>query len=58
MAHNNVEVEIKIQLDKASFLKLKDKVAKVAKFEGKSQQKDDYYSPEHRDFTAPKFPFE
>ena len=58
MAHNNIEVEIKIQLDKTSFYKLKDKVAKVAKFEGQSQQKDDYYSPQHRDFTAPKLPFE
>lgn len=55
---NNVEIEIKIPLDEDSFSKLREKLKKIAKFENRSQQTDEYFTPAHRDFVAPKFPFE
>lgn len=58
MAKNNLEIEIKIQLDKNTFFNVKEKVKKLAKFEKISHQIDEYFTPVHRNFVAPEFPFE
>lgn len=58
MSHNDTEIEIKIKLDKDSFLKVREKVENTAKFVKKVQQSDEYFTPVHRNFVEPKFPFE
>ena len=58
MTKNNLEIEIKIQLDKNTFFNVKEKVKKLAKFEKISHQIDEYFTPAHRNFVAPKFHFE
>jgi len=58
MANKDVEVEIRFLLEKEKFLKIKEKLEKIAKFEKKSHQMDEYFTPPHRNFAEPKFPFE
>jgi adenylate cyclase class 2 len=58
MVNNNIEIEIKIPLDEDIFFKVKEKLQKIAKFVKKSKQIDEYFTPAHRDFVEPKFPFE
>lgn len=58
MAHNNIEIEIKVPVNAATFLRIKEELCKIAKFEKKSQQTDFYFIPAHRNFVEPKFPFE
>jgi len=54
----NKEIEIRISLNKKSFLNLKKRLRKIAKFKQKSHQVDDYFTPFHRNFVKPKYPFE
>ncbi len=58
MSNNSIEIEIKIPLDKDNFLKLKEKLKKTAKFVKTSHQIDEYFTPAHRNFVEPEFPFE
>ncbi len=58
MSHNDTEIEIKIKLDSESFSKIREKVENTAKFVKKVRQSDEYFTPAHRDFVEPKFPFE
>jgi len=58
MAHNDVEIEIKIPVDKETFFNVKEKLQQVAEFVKASQQSDEYFTPAHRNFVSPKFPFE
>ncbi len=58
MAENNQEIELKFKLDKEEFLKIKEKISKIAKFVKSVDQKDEYISPSHRNFLAPKYPYE
>ncbi len=58
MAYENTEIEIKIALDEDSFLRLREKLNKIAKFMKTSQQSDTYFTPAHRNFMEPQFPFE
>jgi adenylate cyclase class 2 len=58
MAHNDVEIEIKILLDKITFFKVKENLRKTAKFAKTSHQIDEYFTPPHRNFVEPRFPFE
>lgn len=58
MSHNDTEIEIKIKLDENSFLKIKEMVENTAKFVKKVRQVDEYFTPAHRNFVEPKFPFE
>ena len=58
MAHDNIEIEIKIHLDEASFLRIKDKLTKIALFDKVSRQVDEYFTPANRNFLEPEFPFE
>jgi len=58
MSNNNIEIEIKIPLDEKSFFKVKEKLEKIAKFVKNSHQIDEYFTPAHRNFLEPEFPFE
>jgi len=58
MANKDVEIEIKIALDKDILLRVKENLKKVATFTKKSHQTDEYFTPAHRNFVEPKFPFE
>lgn len=58
MASKGIEIEIRFQLEKEKFLEIKEKLEKIAKFEKKSHQIDEYFTPPHKNFAEPKFPFE
>lgn len=58
MAHNNIEVEIKIPISKKDFLRIKKYLRKFTKFIKSSHHIDDYYSPKHKSFLEPRYPFE
>ena len=58
MAANDIEVEIKVPLDAAVFSRIREKLRKIARFEKKSKQTDVYFTPAHRNFVGPEFPFE
>ena len=58
MAHNDVEVEVKMPVDEKTFLGVKNKLSKIAKFVRKIGQEDTYFTPIHRNFVEPKYPFE
>jgi len=57
MANNDLEIEIKFPLTNASEVKIfLNKYAKL--ISENIPQKDSYYTPFHRDFLAPKYPYE
>lgn len=58
MSHNDTEIEIKIKIDGNVFSKVRKKLEQTAKFEKKVRQSDEYFTPAHRNFVEPKFPFE
>jgi len=58
MASAGIEVELKFSVGKAKFREVKNKLQAIAKFEGKSEQSDAYFTPKHRNFMRPRFPFE
>lgn len=58
MADADIEIEIKVPLDKDEFLSIQEKLKKVAEFLKQEQQVDDYFTPVHRNFLKPEFPFE
>jgi adenylate cyclase class 2 len=58
MANKNLEIEIKIPLDKNTFFGIKEKLKNLTKFEKTSHQIDEYFTPPHQNFVAPEFPFE
>lgn len=55
---SDVETEIKIKLSEEEYNNLKSILDKNGKFLKNTHQKDTYYSPTHRDFTKPKYPYE
>ena len=55
---NDVEIEIKIKLSENEYKSLKENLEKIAKYDKATVQKDEYYTPEYRDFTSEKYPFE
>lgn len=58
MANNDTEIEIKISLTEREFENIKEKIKTIAEFVKKSQQADEYFTPVHRNFIEPNFPFE
>ncbi len=58
MASNDIEVEIKIPLDKSTFLSVQEKLKQIATFVKSAQEIDDYYTPAHKNFLEPQYPFE
>lgn len=55
---NDVEIEIKIKLSEKEYKNLKNNLEKIAEYDKVTIQKDEYYTPEYRDFTKEKYPFE
>lgn len=58
MAHNNVEVEIKVALSKNRFEEIKRKIKKICKFVKTSYHIDNYYTPIYKSFLKPRYPYE
>ncbi len=58
MAHNNKEIEIKISVDRKTFVSAEKRLKKIARFEKLSEQKDEYFTPAHRNFVGRKYPHE
>lgn len=58
MANNNTEIEIQVKITEEDFNNLKEYMNKKAKFIKTTYQEDDYYTPIHRNFVEPKYPFE
>lgn len=55
---NDVEIEIKIKLSEKEYKNLKNILEEIAKYDKVMVQKDEYYTPEYKDFTKEKYPFE
>lgn len=55
---NDVEIEIKIKLSEKEYKSLNEILEGIAKYDKVTVQKDEYYTPEYRDFTREKYPFE
>jgi adenylate cyclase, class 2 len=58
MSNNDREIEIKVPLEKSEFSKVRENLRKMAVFVNRSKQVDDYFTPAHRNFVEPRFPFE
>lgn len=58
MAHDNMEIEIVVQLDREMFSEVRGKVKGICKFVKTSKQVDEYLTPKHKNFVEPKYPFE
>ncbi len=58
MACKDIEVEIKLPVDESTFLSVKKKLSDTAVFVKKSREVDDYFTPVHRNFLQPRYPFE
>jgi adenylate cyclase class 2 len=55
---SDTEIELKFRLSEEAFLELQKRLKEVASFVEGSRHVDDYYTPAHRDFLEPRFPFE
>ncbi|MBN2330360.1 MAG: class IV adenylate cyclase [Candidatus Aenigmarchaeota archaeon] len=55
MSFGNTEIEIRFKLSEEEFLQLRERLSKIAEFKKRSVQKDDYFSPSHRDFLDAEF---
>ena len=58
MAVDNKEVEIRFALSEEEFSALREKLTFIAESRGSMHQKDRYFSPHHKNFLEPQFPFE
>jgi predicted adenylyl cyclase CyaB len=58
MAYNDTQVEIKFQLDKQTYDKVKQRLKQSADFQQLSHQTDEYFTPAHRNFLAFENPYE
>lgn len=58
MSLNNIEIEIRVELDSDAFSLLATNIARVGKLTKRVRQVDSYLTPRHRNFTEPAFPFE
>lgn len=58
MAHNDREIEIRSPVDEEKFSQIKEELQEKIKFVKTSYQKDEYFTPAHRDFLSPQNPFE
>lgn len=58
MSTQEQEIEIKIPLSEKTFREIKGRLKKSGSFERKLRQVDEYFTPPHRNFMEPEFPFE
>jgi len=50
MAHNNIEIEIKVRIEKSDVLL--DFLEKNGEFQGEHHQVDEYFTPAHKDYVS------
>lgn len=58
MAHNDTEIEIKIPIDRQAKEKVKEKLNELGEYIKTINQVDRYFTPEHRNFLDPEYPYE
>ncbi len=58
MAVDNIEIEIKVPVDEKTFFEIRKKLDAIAKFKKQSKQRDEYFTPFHRNFVDTPRPFE
>lgn len=58
MSEHGIEIELRVSLDKASFHSLKDEISRIAAPAIKMTQVDEYFTPLHRNFVKPQYPYE
>lgn len=58
MAHDNIEVELKLPLTKTQFDSIKKKIKKICNFVKSTHHIDLYYSPIYNSFLKPKYPYQ
>ena len=54
----NIEIEIKVEVTQAIFESFRSFLKENAQFVKESYQTDEYYTPAHRDFLFPEYPYE
>lgn len=54
----NIEIEIKVQVERNVFENFKSFLNQNARFIKDSEQSDEYFTPTNRNFVQPEFPFE
>ena len=58
MAKDSTEIEIKTSLSKKDFDRIRKYLMRTSEFVKTSHQLDTYYSPVHKSFLKPKYPYE
>ena len=58
MAYGEIEVEIKIPVDENTFSAIQNKLKTSSTFVNNEREIDEYFTPIHRNFLLPEFPFE
>mgnify|MGYP001563097951 CR=1 FL=1 len=58
MAHNDQEIEIKLRLSYKEYKRIKEELKKITKFVKFSHHIDEYFTPRHKSFLQPKYPYE
>ncbi|MFH1445079.1 MAG: class IV adenylate cyclase [Nanoarchaeota archaeon] len=58
MSADNKEIEIKIPLTENEFFELKERLRQIATMKNNTKHVDTYFTPPHRDFSEPQYPFE
>ncbi|KKQ42871.1 MAG: hypothetical protein US60_C0011G0017 [Microgenomates group bacterium GW2011_GWC1_37_8] len=58
MAYNDQEIELKLPLAPEQYRQIRVKLIKKTKFIKSSHHIDDYYTPKHKSFLEPKYPYE
>jgi predicted adenylyl cyclase CyaB len=58
MAHNDIEVEIKVSVSPEDFLRIKERLGRTAKFVKVSEQSDEYFDLANRSFLSVEYPSE
>lgn len=54
----NIEIEIKVEVSQGTFESFRTFLKENARFVKKSFQTDEYFTPVHRNFLSPEYPFE
>jgi len=58
MSDKDREIEIKIPLSEETFPKIKERLKKNSRFVKNLPQVDEYFTPMHRNFVEPEYPYE
>lgn len=58
MSPNDTEIEIKLPLSQRHFMKIKRILRRTALYKKTTKQIDTYFTPSHRNFVKPQYPFE